>query len=157
MTDQSAPTRITGSGMRARLSLRVGSRERRGEWASIVGATAPTVTVASNGGVRRFGRGVHGRPDPVGLGSRPTGVCPDVGNHGRSAPDRARARLGRGVMSGSVGRLGGGPRPGPLARVPPAAPRCRAGDLAARGDQLSLIHISEPTRRTPISYAVFCL
>ena len=25
------------------------------------------------------------------------------------------------------------------------------------GDTLSLIHISEPTRRTPISYAVFCL
>src|SRR5680860_908681 len=24
-------------------------------------------------------------------------------------------------------------------------------------DDLSLIHISEPTRRTPISYAVFCL
>ena len=24
-------------------------------------------------------------------------------------------------------------------------------------DNLSLIHISEPTRRTPISYAVFCL
>ena len=24
-------------------------------------------------------------------------------------------------------------------------------------DMLSLIHISEPTRRTPISYAVFCL
>src|SRR5665647_1821075 len=24
-------------------------------------------------------------------------------------------------------------------------------------EQLSLIHISEPTRRTPISYAVFCL
>ena len=24
-------------------------------------------------------------------------------------------------------------------------------------DELSLIHISEPTRRTPISYAVFCL
>ena len=24
-------------------------------------------------------------------------------------------------------------------------------------DRLSLIHISEPTRRTPISYAVFCL
>ena len=23
--------------------------------------------------------------------------------------------------------------------------------------KLSLIHISEPTRRTPISYAVFCL
>src|SRR5680860_1090730 len=26
-----------------------------------------------------------------------------------------------------------------------------------RGQYLSLIHISEPTRRTPISYAVFCL
>src|SRR5680860_1525701 len=26
-----------------------------------------------------------------------------------------------------------------------------------RGKSLSLIHISEPTRRTPISYAVFCL
>ena len=25
------------------------------------------------------------------------------------------------------------------------------------GMDLSLIHISEPTRRTPISYAVFCL
>ena len=25
------------------------------------------------------------------------------------------------------------------------------------GMKLSLIHISEPTRRTPISYAVFCL
>src|SRR5665647_3005287 len=31
--------------------------------------------------------------------------------------------------------------------------------LGAKGmcDLLSLIHISEPTRRTPISYAVFCL
>ena len=28
---------------------------------------------------------------------------------------------------------------------------------AIRGYVLSLIHISEPTRRTPISYAVFCL
>src|SRR5680860_1789083 len=26
-----------------------------------------------------------------------------------------------------------------------------------KGKYLSLIHISEPTRRTPISYAVFCL
>ena len=30
-------------------------------------------------------------------------------------------------------------------------------DLATLTAQLSLIHISEPTRRTPISYAVFCL
>src|SRR5680860_1720791 len=29
--------------------------------------------------------------------------------------------------------------------------------LAPRAMYLSLIHISEPTRRTPISYAVFCL
>src|SRR5665647_1059903 len=31
------------------------------------------------------------------------------------------------------------------------------GDGARLLDDLSLIHISEPTRRTPISYAVFCL
>ena len=33
-----------------------------------------------------------------------------------------------------------------------ATPYAKSGGLA-----LSLIHISEPTRRTPISYAVFCL
>src|SRR5665647_1044153 len=39
----------------------------------------------------------------------------------------------------------------------------RANDFACRDVEelvivtLSLIHISEPTRRTPISYAVFCL
>src|SRR5664279_6168727 len=31
------------------------------------------------------------------------------------------------------------------------------GDEAMLNLHLSLIHISEPTRRTPISYAVFCL
>src|SRR5665647_1490241 len=31
------------------------------------------------------------------------------------------------------------------------------GRLASMQVGLSLIHISEPTRRTPISYAVFCL
>src|SRR5665647_3741774 len=30
-------------------------------------------------------------------------------------------------------------------------------EASAHHDILSLIHISEPTRRTPISYAVFCL
>src|SRR5664279_6485664 len=30
-------------------------------------------------------------------------------------------------------------------------------ESSGTGLQLSLIHISEPTRRTPISYAVFCL
>src|SRR5665647_819851 len=34
--------------------------------------------------------------------------------------------------------------------------KCWRPDLASPSD-LSLIHISEPTRRTPISYAVFCL
>ena len=29
--------------------------------------------------------------------------------------------------------------------------------MLAADIELSLIHISEPTRRTPISYAVFCL
>src|SRR5665647_3135718 len=29
--------------------------------------------------------------------------------------------------------------------------------LGSTAGELSLIHISEPTRRTPISYAVFCL
>ena len=36
--------------------------------------------------------------------------------------------------------------------VPQDAPR-----YTQAGQTLSLIHISEPTRRTPISYAVFCL
>src|SRR5665647_1296146 len=34
--------------------------------------------------------------------------------------------------------------------------RCGTGWSRLR-ESLSLIHISEPTRRTPISYAVFCL
>ena len=33
----------------------------------------------------------------------------------------------------------------------------KMGDKQQKLEQLSLIHISEPTRRTPISYAVFCL
>ena len=33
----------------------------------------------------------------------------------------------------------------------------KATQARGRIDKLSLIHISEPTRRTPISYAVFCL
>src|SRR5665647_2175656 len=44
-----------------------------------------------------------------------------------------------------------------------SCPRCQAfvGSksrfAAGGGVDLALIHISEPTRRTPISYAVFCL
>src|SRR5665647_3623131 len=37
-----------------------------------------------------------------------------------------------------------------------AGRRCVVGVVGPFG-KLSLIHISEPTRRTPISYAVFCL
>src|SRR5680860_1654950 len=47
----------------------------------------------------------------------------------------------------------------PVVGVFPAAPRGPI-PILARGPRvpvLSLIHISEPTRRTPISYAVFCL
>src|SRR5664279_4687038 len=39
--------------------------------------------------------------------------------------------------------------------TPHSAPLSRCTLL--RRSSLSLIHISEPTRRTPISYAVFCL
>ena len=35
--------------------------------------------------------------------------------------------------------------------------RARGADVGGKLVVLSLIHISEPTRRTPISYAVFCL
>src|SRR5680860_1811946 len=45
------------------------------------------------------------------------------------------------------------PPPIPSQYPPPPQP---AAALRADMD-LSLIHISEPTRRTPISYAVFCL
>src|SRR5664279_6184302 len=39
-----------------------------------------------------------------------------------------------------------------------SAPCDHVGECSAPGgDTLSLIHISEPTRRTPNSYAVFCL
>src|SRR5665647_2409808 len=38
-----------------------------------------------------------------------------------------------------------------------ARPRGAHGRPSGAGGRLSLIHISEPTRRTPLSYAVFCL
>src|SRR5680860_1670218 len=43
----------------------------------------------------------------------------------------------------------------PIARPP--APAKSSMDLSGIVTDLSLIHISEPTRRTPISSAVFCL
>src|SRR5664279_3531810 len=56
------------------------------------------------------------------------------------------------AVSTKVNRVGNdGGAPGPTSPADTRYPRCRPGG------RLSLIHISEPTRRTPISYAVFCL
>src|SRR5665647_2301346 len=59
------------------------------------------------------------------------------------------------LMSGVTSMLGGGTGPshGTFATT------CTPGPwhIARMIQSLSLIHISEPTRRTPISYAVFCL
>ncbi len=58
----------------------------------------------------------------------------------------------------------GGGETGPAADVVAVAPAVAAAEPAPIVQTevdtrvvLSLIHISEPTRRTPISYAVFCL
>src|SRR5665647_2394604 len=60
----------------------------------------------------------------------------------RNAPDCARERRWNGNALADRLRRGG-------------AGRCLGS--ARHTSMLSLIHISEPTRRTPISYAVFCL
>src|SRR5674476_1611467 len=39
----------------------------------------------------------------------------------------------------------------------PCGPQPRARNLGDKASDLSLIHISEPTRQAEISYAVFCL
>src|SRR5664279_6261883 len=81
-----------------------------------------------------------------------------AGRDPRAPPGRV---LGRPVGDVEVERADGeqvvqgvDPRRGGLADPPVTVGG--PGDLG--GDALlSLIHISEPTRRTPISYAVFCL
>src|SRR5680860_104819 len=45
----------------------------------------------------------------------------------------------------------------PLARLCYSSEMKYVEGLSCKECHLSLIHISEPTRRTPISYAVFCL
>ena len=42
-------------------------------------------------------------------------------------------------------------------RLAITAALCAMAALIFSAKELSLLHISEPTRRTPISYAVFCL
>ena len=44
-----------------------------------------------------------------------------------------------------------------IINFPDSIDQNKANEGWAKLQQLSLIHISEPTRRTPISYAVFCL
>src|SRR5665647_2110463 len=76
-----------------------------------------------------------------------------------------RAEHDRGQQAGPVGveqRLQGPPDPVVVEPVdlglgqPQQARVVAGGPLAQAIQGLSLIHISEPTRRTPISYAVFC-
>src|SRR5665647_407170 len=58
---------------------------------------------------------------------------------------------------GSVGRAEAGPQSDlDLVLLHDGTSKGKAA-AAATAKSLSLIHISEPTRRTPISYAVFCL
>src|SRR5680860_548036 len=80
--------------------------------------------------------------------------------------DTASGRRGTGGNEGSGhGFCPGGPECRPLLSFwnyttespgSPCGGRTYLTGEAGRGE-LSLIHISEPTRRTPISYAVFCL
>src|SRR5665647_3912757 len=64
----------------------------------------------------------------------------------RTDPENARIVAQALVAAEADGLKGHG-----LSRVPTYAAQAKVGKV----DGLSLIHISEPTRRTPISYAVF--
>src|SRR5665647_2881726 len=69
--------------------------------------------------------------------------------------------LGGGLVRGAVVLVAGEPGIGKSTLLLDVAARAAREDqtvLYVTGEEsLSLIHISEPTRRTPISYAVFCL
>ena len=57
-----------------------------------------------------------------------------------------------------IGHINGGHSALPDDQIICLCETCKAGlEIVHNGNELSLIHISEPTRRTPISYAVFCL
>src|SRR5664279_956276 len=76
-------------------------------------------------------------PEQTGLHlSTPVNAGPSTPPSGEHAAPVCTARVGTGTG---------------LERIPDPHPRPGLGKV------LSLIHISEPTRRTPISYAVFCL
>src|SRR5665647_150641 len=77
----------------------------------------------------------HADPDAAGRS--------DIGGDG---PGQGHVKRDRTDKSGTEGRPTGQRGTG----------QRRTGSRGTAGG-LSLIHISEPTRRTPISYAVFCL
>src|SRR5680860_1785795 len=81
---------------------------------------------------------------PGGNGGEPVAVLQIDPAPPAAAPAPAPA-AGVGSLDLPPGFAVTGPATVPSAPQQPVAP------------QLSLIHISEPTRRTPISYAVFCL
>src|SRR5665647_3366178 len=71
------------------------------------------------------------------------GVQPGSGHSGLAGDGLEGDRRARGVQA---------------AQCPPCLTAGSFGSTSCSHDEvLSLIHISEPTRRTPISYAVFCL
>src|SRR5665647_3920579 len=78
---------------------------------------------------------------------------------GGESPNRER----RGPDNQGITRIHEGDRAPEQGRTADAGqPHARAADarrqeVKPQPKVLSLIHISEPTRRTPISYAVFCL
>src|SRR5664279_3648856 len=94
-----------------------------------------------------------GSPQGVAQGAKERHASPN----GSLGIDRLRAGADFGRFQ-AVSRQGGpGSLPWPVANrigVQAAQEPARGGP---RAQELSLIHISEPTRRTPISYAVFCL
>src|SRR5665647_692298 len=97
--------------------------------------------------LRRVPRGSRARPDRADLVDAVHGArMPIRGHEPRTVCQPPRFLATRGATrAGGLADRCPGRRPG------------RAPGLPALVLHLSLIHISEPTRRTPISYAVFCL
>src|SRR5664279_6419321 len=94
-------------------------------------------------------------------------VKPEEAQHGvptlRNSDGSRNLSISSTPASRTHHRRSDAPRWGPVslwsAPVPPCAfrPIAQEDNRNAHAQFLSLIHISEPTRRTPISYAVFCL
>src|SRR5450756_637637 len=93
---------------------------------------------------------------------RPTGLT-DRAQRGRATCDRGRRRGGDGSPAARIAVRQCGQLVGEVGKrcdvglVVDVAPALDAGDQGRPVQDLSLIHISEPTRLGMISYAVFCL